>query len=191
MHHRGIEPRPFAWKAKILTIRPMMRLGWNRPFSLQGPVQPCSEAAIDADRCVHALPPFFSLLLVGFFFAPEKPAAKKESTAMRFELTRAKPSRFLVYRLNHSATLSAKLTLGFEPRAYCLRSRCSTTELRKRIYSQPLTLTITNTVVGFPAAQCARLFRGQTKRKPLARLELATFGLEVQRAIHCATRASY
>ena len=27
-------------------------------------------------------------------------------TAMRFELTRAKPSRFLVYRLNHSATLS-------------------------------------------------------------------------------------
>jgi hypothetical protein len=30
------------------------------------------------------------------------------STAMRFELTRAKPSRFLVYRLNHSATLSAR-----------------------------------------------------------------------------------
>ena len=28
------------------------------------------------------------------------------ATAMRFELTRAKPSRFLVYRLNHSATLS-------------------------------------------------------------------------------------
>ena len=25
---------------------------------------------------------------------------------MRFELTRAKPSRFLIYRLNHSATLS-------------------------------------------------------------------------------------
>jgi hypothetical protein len=23
MRHRGIEPRPFAWKAKILTIRPM------------------------------------------------------------------------------------------------------------------------------------------------------------------------
>ena len=26
LHHRGIEPRPFAWKAKILTIRPMMLL---------------------------------------------------------------------------------------------------------------------------------------------------------------------
>jgi hypothetical protein len=23
LRHRGIEPRPFAWKAKILTIRPM------------------------------------------------------------------------------------------------------------------------------------------------------------------------
>ena len=31
---------------------------------------------------------------------------KKVSTTMRFELTRAEPSRFLIYRLNHSATLS-------------------------------------------------------------------------------------
>ncbi len=35
------------------------------------------------------------------------PTAKLHpSTATRFELARAKPSRFLVYRLNHSATLS-------------------------------------------------------------------------------------
>ena len=108
---------------------------------------------------------------------------------MRFELTRAKPSRFLVYRLNHSATLSQELTLGFEPRAYCLRSRCSTTELRKLPRLLQLTLTITNTVVGFPAAQCADCLGEKQKRKPLARLELATSGLEVLRAIHCATGA--
>ena len=36
----------------------------------------------------------------------------KRTTTMRFELTRAKPSRFLIYRLNHSATLSDVLEVN-------------------------------------------------------------------------------
>ena len=39
-------------------------------------------------------------------FTPESKTKKKESTATRFELARAEPSRFRIYLLNHSDTVS-------------------------------------------------------------------------------------
>ena len=37
---------------------------------------------------------------------------KKDPTPVRFELTRAEPNRFLIYRLNHSATVSLAVVGG-------------------------------------------------------------------------------
>ena len=39
-------------------------------------------------------------------FTTESKTKKKESTATRFELARAEPSRFRIYLLNHSDTVS-------------------------------------------------------------------------------------
>ena len=61
------------------------------------------------------------------------------TTAMRFELTRAKPSRFLVYRLNHSATLSnrrlACLDRGFHTTPSDLQTDALPTDLSRHFCS--------------------------------------------------------
>ena len=55
-------------------------------------------------------------------FTTESKTKKKESTATRFELARAEPSRFRIYLLNHSDTLP--LTKGrtelLHPRGLCV-----------------------------------------------------------------------
>ena len=94
-----------------------------------------------------------------------------------------------------------KLTLGFEPRAYCLRSRCSTTELRKHLYPSREFVSINRSsskrrappsrgflLLGTYCAwgKCKTL---GVQKEHLMGLEPTTSGFEVQRAIHCATGA--
>ena len=59
--------------------------------------------------------------------------AKKVTTSAGFEPARAKPSRFLIYRLNHSATVSKcsskNLPEGFEPPSSGLEPDVLTTTL--------------------------------------------------------------
>ena len=60
-----------------------------------------------------------------------KAAHGVKATGARFELTRAEPSRFRIYRLNHSANLPLHVPKqvenpGFDPGASCLQSTHST-----------------------------------------------------------------
>jgi hypothetical protein len=61
----------------------------------------------------------------------KKKTKKKRATATRFELARAEPSRFLIYLLNHSDTLSGSRQKGGDARielaTSCTRSRNHTT----------------------------------------------------------------
>ncbi len=51
-----------------------------------------------------------TLLLHSFLGGGAELPTKKEATPTRFELARAEPSRFLIYLLNHSDTVSGSLT---------------------------------------------------------------------------------
>ena len=61
----------------------------------------------------------------------KKKTKKKRATATRFELARAEPSRFLIYLLNHSDTLSGSRQKGGDARielaTSCTRSSNHTT----------------------------------------------------------------
>jgi hypothetical protein len=49
--------------------------------------------------------------VVTFSFLKYFYASKKNTTPAGFEPARAKPNRFLIYRLNHSATVSLRTTI--------------------------------------------------------------------------------